>query len=80
MVDGSRKHLKLRRFGRFCICSLVILAAVVMVANLTVSRTPAMPPASGHNIGLRGKEIHYVEQPGRAGRDHSRSCGAHTSI
>jgi pimeloyl-ACP methyl ester carboxylesterase len=35
------------------------------VANLTVAKLPAMPPADGKYISLRGKEIHYAEQTGR---------------
>lgn len=41
----------------------VAIVAVVVV-NLTWAKLPAMPPADGKYISLRGKETHYVEQPG----------------
>jgi hypothetical protein len=62
---GKQRHPKLRRVGRLCVWSLVIGAVVIVVVNLTVARLPTMPPADGEYISLRGKEIHYVEQPGQ---------------
>ena len=38
--------------------------AVLGVVNLTVAKLPPMPAPDGKYISLRGKEIHYVEQPG----------------
>jgi pimeloyl-ACP methyl ester carboxylesterase len=61
---GIHKHPNLRRVGRLCVWSLVIAAVVIVVVNLTVARLPTMPRAEGKYISLRGKEIHYVEQPG----------------
>jgi pimeloyl-ACP methyl ester carboxylesterase len=55
----------MRRFVRFGVWSLVVLAIVLTVANLTVAKLPAMPQADGIYISLRGKEIHYFEQPGQ---------------
>jgi hypothetical protein len=51
------------------------------VANLTVAKLPAMPPADGKYISLRGKEIHYAEQTGR-GRPvvMIHGCRAHARI
>ncbi len=43
---------------------MVLLVAVVVVNN-TVAKLPSMPSAEGKYISLRGKEIHYVEQPGQ---------------
>ena len=62
---GTQKHPKLRRVRRLCVWSLVIAAVVIVVVNLTVARLPTMPSADGKYISLRGKEIHYVEQPGQ---------------
>jgi hypothetical protein len=61
----THKHPNRRRIGRLCVWSLVIAAAVTVVVNLTVARLPTMPSADGKYISLRGKEIHYVEQPGQ---------------
>jgi Predicted hydrolases or acyltransferases (alpha/beta hydrolase superfamily) len=62
---GTHKHPNLRRVRRLCVWSLVIAAVVIVVVNLTVARLPTMPSADGKYISLRGKEIHYVEQPGQ---------------
>src|SRR6476660_9794962 len=62
---GTHKHPNLRRVRRLCVWSLVIAAVVIVVVNLTVARLPTMPLADGKYISLRGKEIHYVEQPGQ---------------
>lgn len=64
-MRGTHKHPNLRRIGRLCVWSLVIAAVVIVVVNLTVARLPTMPSADGKYISLRGKEIHYVEQPGQ---------------
>jgi hypothetical protein len=61
----TQKTPKLRRFGRVCVSSLVVLVVVLTVANLTVAKLPVMPEADGKYISLRGKEIHYFEQLGR---------------
>ena len=45
--------------------SLVVLLVAVVVVNNTVARLPPMPSAEGKYISLRGKEIHYFEQPGQ---------------
>ncbi len=42
----------------------MILVVVLTATNLTVARLPAMPSADGKYISVRGKEIHYTEQPG----------------
>ena len=55
----------MRAFIRTCIWLLVVLVVVVVVVNNTVAKLPSMPPADGTYISLRGKEIHYVEQPGQ---------------
>lgn len=62
---GTSKHSRLRRARRLCVWSLVAAAIGIVVFNLTAARLPAMPQADGKYISLRGKEIHYVEQPGR---------------
>ena len=49
-----------------CVWSLVIAAVAIVVVNLTVARLPKMPPADGNYISLRGKDIHYIEQPGQS--------------
>jgi pimeloyl-ACP methyl ester carboxylesterase len=54
----------MRRLLRIALWSLVVFVAVVTAVNLTVAKLPAMPPADGHYITLRGKDIHYFEQPG----------------
>src|SRR6476620_6118551 len=46
---GTPQRPKLRRVARWCGWSLVIAAVVIVVVNLTVG----------------GKQIHYIEQPGR---------------
>ena len=51
----------LRTFGWL----VAVLIVVVVVVNNTVAELPAMPPAKGKYISLRGKEIHYVEQAGQ---------------
>src|SRR6185503_19297982 len=63
---GTQKHPKLRRVRRMCVWSLVIAAVAIVVVNLTVARLPKMPPADGNYISLRGKDIHYIEQPGQS--------------
>lgn len=55
----------MRRLVRFGFWSVVVLVAVLTVVNLTVAKLPPMPQADGTYIGLRGKEIHYFEQPGQ---------------
>ena len=55
----------MRRFLRFGAWSMAVLVAVLMVLNLTVATLPPMPPADGKYISLRGKDIHYFEQPGQ---------------
>src|SRR6185436_15568118 len=62
---GPHKHPNLRRVGRLCVWSVVIAAVVMVVVNLTVARLPTVASADGKYIRLRGKEIHYVEQPGQ---------------
>jgi pimeloyl-ACP methyl ester carboxylesterase len=42
----------------------VVAAVAIVVVNLTWAKLPAMPAADGKYISLRGKEIHYIEQPG----------------
>ena len=55
----------MRSFLRFCIWSLVVLLVAITVVNNTVAKLPSMPQADGKYISLRGKEIHYAEQPGQ---------------
>ena len=55
----------MRSFLRFCIWSLVVLLVAITVVNNTVAKLPPMPQAGGKYISLRGKEIHYAEQPGQ---------------
>jgi len=55
----------MRRFVRFGAWTLAVLIVVITVVNLTVAKLPPMPSAGGKYISLRGKEIHYVERPGR---------------
>ncbi|MBV8927518.1 MAG: alpha/beta hydrolase [Mycobacteriaceae bacterium] len=43
----------------------LVLAAVIVVVNITVAKLPTMPAADGKYVSLRGKEIHYIEQPGQ---------------
>jgi pimeloyl-ACP methyl ester carboxylesterase len=43
----------------------VVLLVAVIVVNNTVAKLPSMPSADGKYISLRGKEIHYFEQPGQ---------------
>jgi pimeloyl-ACP methyl ester carboxylesterase len=64
--ERTPKHPQLRRVGRLCVWSLAIAAVVIVVVNLTVARLPTMPPADGKYISLRGKDIHYFEQPGQS--------------
>src|SRR5262249_48883942 len=45
--------------------TVVVLAVVLTAVNLTVAKLPPMPAADGKYISLRGKEIHYFEQPGQ---------------
>jgi pimeloyl-ACP methyl ester carboxylesterase len=54
----------MRRFVRVCVWTLVVLLVALVVVNNTVARLPSMPPTDGNYISLRGKDIHYVEQPG----------------
>ena len=55
----------MRAFLRTCVWLLVVLIVVVVVVNNTVASLPSMPPADGDAYtSLRGKEIHYIEQPG----------------
>ncbi len=54
----------MRKLLRVCAWTLALLIAVVVVVNNTVARLPPMPSAEGEYISLRGKDIHYVEQPG----------------
>lgn len=63
--EGTPKHSKLQRVRRLCVWSLVIASVVIVVVNLTVARLPTMPPTDGKHIILRGKDIHYIEQPGQ---------------
>jgi pimeloyl-ACP methyl ester carboxylesterase len=65
MAGKTRPRTKLRSIVRVCVWSLVVLVVAVVVANNTVAKLPSMPPADGKYISLRGKEIHYVEQPGQ---------------
>ncbi len=65
MAEQTRNRTKTRVIVRFCLWSLVILIIAVTVVNNTVAALPAMPPAEGKFISLRGKEIHYVEHPGQ---------------
>ncbi len=55
----------MRSFLRVCVWSLVVLLVAMTVVNNTVARLPPMPSAEGKYISLRGKEIHYFEQPGQ---------------
>ena len=55
----------MRRFLRVCVWTLVVLFVAVVVVNNTVAKLPSMPPAEGKYISLRGKQIHYEEQPGQ---------------
>jgi pimeloyl-ACP methyl ester carboxylesterase len=55
----------MRRFVRFGAWTLTVLIVVMTVANLTVAKLPPMPSADGKYISLHGKDIHYVERPGR---------------
>ncbi len=54
----------MRSLLRVGLWTLVVLLVVVVVVNNTVAKLPSMPPADGKYLSLRGKEIHYVEQPG----------------
>lgn len=54
----------MRRFVVRGAAVIAVLIAVLAVVNLTLARLPAMPSADGKYITLRGKEIHYTEQPG----------------
>lgn len=65
MAEKTQKHPKLRRVAAVCVCSLLALVVAMTAVNLTVAKLPAMPPAEGKYISLRGKEIHYGEQPGQ---------------
>jgi pimeloyl-ACP methyl ester carboxylesterase len=64
MREQAENRMRLRKFVRFCVWSLVVLVVVLTVANLTVAKLPEMPQADGKYISLRGKDIHYFEQPG----------------
>ncbi len=54
----------MRRFVRFGVWTLVVLVVVLTAVNLTAAKLPSIPQADGAYISLRGKDIHYVEQPG----------------
>jgi pimeloyl-ACP methyl ester carboxylesterase len=54
----------MRRFARRAAVVFVVLIAALTAVNLTVARLPDMPSAGGDYITLRGKQIHYTEQPG----------------
>lgn len=54
----------MRRLMRFGVWSLATMVVVLTVVNMTVAKLPPMPAADGKYISLRGKEIHYIEQPG----------------
>ena len=55
----------MRRLLRVSLVAIAVLLVALTVTNLTAARLPAMPPADGKYISLRGKEIHYTEQQGR---------------
>jgi pimeloyl-ACP methyl ester carboxylesterase len=55
----------MRRLIRYGVLALVVLVVVLTAVNLTVAKLPPMPAADGKYISLRGKEIHYFEQPGQ---------------
>jgi pimeloyl-ACP methyl ester carboxylesterase len=55
----------MRRFVRFGVWSVVFVVVALTAINLTVAKLPPMPQADGEYISLRGKEIHYFEQPGQ---------------
>jgi pimeloyl-ACP methyl ester carboxylesterase len=55
----------MRRFVRFGFWSLVVLVVLLTAVNLTIAKLPPMPSADEKYINLRGKEIHYSEQPGQ---------------
>ncbi len=65
MAEQTPKGLKRRRIARICVFSLVVLLVAVTVLNHTWARLPSMPAADGEYVSLRGKDIHYVEQPGQ---------------
>ena len=65
MVEKTRTRTRLRSIIRLCVWSLVVLLVAVVVVNNTVAKMPSMPSAEGKYISLRGKEIHYFEQPGQ---------------
>lgn len=65
MAEQTQSRTKLRRFVRVCVYSLVVLLVAVVVVNNTMAKLPSMPPADGTYISLRGKDIHYFEQPGQ---------------
>ena len=54
----------MRALLRTCMWLLVVLIVAVVVVNNTIAKLPDMPSVDGKYISLRGKEIHYVEQPG----------------
>lgn len=49
---------------RRLLVALLVLAATVMVINLTIARLPPMPSPDGKFVTLDGLDIHYIEQPG----------------
>ncbi|MGV0581145.1 alpha/beta hydrolase [Mycolicibacterium elephantis] len=65
MAEQTQKRTKGRRIARLWVFSLVVLLVAVAVLNHTWARMPAMPAADGQYLSLRGKDIHYVEQPGQ---------------
>jgi len=54
----------MRRLLRIGLIAIIVLCVAVTAVNLMIARLPAMPPADGEYISLRGKEIHYTEQLG----------------
>ncbi|MFG1935374.1 alpha/beta fold hydrolase [Mycobacterium sp. NPDC048908] len=54
----------MRMFVRLGVWSMVVLVVVLTVLNLTIAKLPSMPQPDGTYTSLRGKDIHYVEQPG----------------
>lgn len=65
MAQQTPTRTKLRWIMRLCVWSLVILLAAITVVNHTWAKLPPMPSAEDNYISLRGKEIHYFEQPGQ---------------
>jgi pimeloyl-ACP methyl ester carboxylesterase len=57
----------MRALRRALFWLLALLVVATVAVNNTVARLPSMPEAAGKYISLRGREIHYVEQPGQGG-------------